>query len=647
MTYAPTPEQRAIIDHDHHRDGRVLAGPGTGKSATVVALVARLCSLPVPPRIRLLTFTRAATAELAEKVAGSPDAELERPSTVHSFAIASLLRNPGSAVFPQPLRIADDWELDQIIQPDLKNLVGGGVTKNDVKRKLLPEMAAGWESLEPRPRADISDELRSRFLGIFQQHRRVYAYTLLAQLPDLLRQALETHTDLKGLDHEFLVVDEYQDLNACDLRVLSLLAENGTAIFAVGDDEQSIYGFRMAAPEGILRFLTDYPGAADYQLTLSHRCGSEIIRWARHVIESDPDRPAQPARLATPEGAAAGETAFLSFPGQVAEARGVAALVQRLIDNEGLAPADILIMSRGDHQGQFSAPIKEELDRHGISVDDPSWVDQVVCEDENRRVLLLGRLLCNRMDSLAWRGLLHLRANIGPTLIHAMYDRACGDGVTFAAALIASRCEDFPEVSEIVTKRASAYMDELTSWIDTHEPPSPLEVTTWGDWLRETFAADAPAQLSDEMKHLLTIADDAVDPSMALDRYMGQIVILAKDHAAASASGVRFMSMSMSKGLTVEASIVIGAEEGVIPSPRNEEAEERRLLYVAMTRARRYSYITMAARRTGPTARSGVGNVQTRRTPTPLLSTGPVRVQQGTTYLTRRWPPSTGHAGAA
>jgi DNA helicase-2/ATP-dependent DNA helicase PcrA len=264
VTYAPTPEQQAIIDHDHHRHGRVLAGPGTGKSATVVALVARLCSSARAPRIRLLTFTRAATAELAEKVAGSPDAELERPSTVHSFAIASLLTNPGSAAFPQPLRIADDWELDQIIQPDLKNLVGHGVTKNDVKRKLLPEMAAAWESLEPRLRPDISDELRSRFLGIFQQHRRVYAYTLLAELPDLLRQALETHDDLKGVDYEFLVVDEYQDLNACDLQVLAHLAANGTSIFGVGDDEQSIYGFRMAAPEDILRFLEEYWNSPDF-----------------------------------------------------------------------------------------------------------------------------------------------------------------------------------------------------------------------------------------------------------------------------------------------------------------------------------------------------------------------------------------------
>jgi len=454
--------------------------------------------------------------------------------------------------------------------------------------------------------------------------------------------------ELQGVNFEFLVVDEYQDLNACDLRVLSLLAANGTAIFGVGDDEQSIYGFRMAAPEGILRFLADYPGAADYRLTLSHRCGSDIVRWARHVLESDPDRPAQVARLTTPKGAAAGETAFLSFKSQTAEARGVADLVQRLIEEEDdLAPSDILVMSRGDYNGQFSGPIKEELNSHGISVDDPSWVDQVVCEDENRRVLLLVRLLCNRKDSLAWRGLLHLRAKIGLTLIRAIYGRARRDGMTFADALIASRAEDFPEVGRGVATRASAYIDEVVAWLDAHEPPSRLDVATWGDWLRETFEDNALAQLSDDLDHLLAIADEAVDLSAELDRYISQIVVLAKDHAAASASGVRFMSMAMSKGLTVEASIIIGGEDGVIPNPRSDEAEERRLLYVAMTRARRFSYVTMAARRTGPTARSGAGIVQERRTATPFLRTGPVRVEQGHDYLARRWPPSAGRAGAA
>jgi superfamily I DNA/RNA helicase len=94
MAYEPTPEQRLILEHQPDRHGRVLAGPGTGKSATVVDLIHRLLSRDgEQPRIRLLTFTRAATAELAGKVAAH-EAEVERPSTVHSFAISALLSNP-------------------------------------------------------------------------------------------------------------------------------------------------------------------------------------------------------------------------------------------------------------------------------------------------------------------------------------------------------------------------------------------------------------------------------------------------------------------------------------------------------------------------------------------------------------------------
>jgi len=116
MPYRPTDEQTAILEYDLRRHARVLAGPGTGKSATLVALVDRLLGEANAPRIKLLTFTRAATAELAKKVSDHPAAAAERPSTVHSFAISILLRNPGTGDFPQPLRIADQWEESEIIR---------------------------------------------------------------------------------------------------------------------------------------------------------------------------------------------------------------------------------------------------------------------------------------------------------------------------------------------------------------------------------------------------------------------------------------------------------------------------------------------------------------------------------------------------
>jgi DNA helicase-2/ATP-dependent DNA helicase PcrA len=149
--------------------------------------------------------------------------------------------------------------------------------------------------------------------------------------------------------------------------------------------------------------------------------------------------------------------------------------------------------------------------------------------------------------------------------------------------------------------------------------------------------ADALSPVSNELVALLGIVDDAVEADVALPRFLGQIQPLAKDHASAQASGVRFLTMGMSKGLTVEASIIIGAEEGIIPDPRGNEGEERRLLYVGLTRAKRFSYVTWATRRTGPTARAGSPRVQARRLVSRLLRGGPVETQNGQTYIRSRW----------
>lgn len=323
MPYEPTPEQRAILSHDYRRHARVLAGPGTGKSATLVAMVDHLLEDNPALRIKLLTFTRAATAELAKKVSEHPAAAAERPSTIHSFSISVLLQNPGTGDFPEPLRIADQWEDDEIVRPTLARLIGVRVDK---LKGLIWEMASNWESLHPHESPRVNPDHRARFSGAWSEHRQVYGYTLLAELPYALLQALEHHQHLDGVEYNLLVVDEYQDLNACDLSVLHKIAERGCSIIGAGDDDQSIYAFWRAAPEGIRRFPEDYPGCALYPLSITQRCGSRIIAWATHVIEGDRGRPAGRPRLTTAAGLPPGEVVLLHFGGEIAEARGVAEL---------------------------------------------------------------------------------------------------------------------------------------------------------------------------------------------------------------------------------------------------------------------------------------------------------------------------------
>jgi DNA helicase-2/ATP-dependent DNA helicase PcrA len=332
--------------------------------------------------------------------------------------------------------MADDWENDKLVLPSLARRMNIGVKQ---LRALFRELQANWESLIPEDDPNISEELRARFLGAWHEHRRVYGYTLLSELPYLLRQALIDHPDLVGLDYDLLLVDEYQDLNPCDLEVLRRIAERGCSILAAGDEDQSIYSFRKAAPEGIRRFASDYPGAAIYPLTVTRRCGRRIVAWARSVIEGDPDRDTGRPRLRAAENAEDGEVGILAFNRQDQESAGVADLIQHLIKDEQIPPGEILVLSRGDRAGLFSAPIKSILEERGITVCDPDVVKRALENPDNRRSLEVLRLMARRDDSLAWAALCELTPGVGTAFVDYVYMKAASARDGFGSTLLDCR----------------------------------------------------------------------------------------------------------------------------------------------------------------------------------------------------------------
>ena len=610
----------------------MLAGPGTGKSATLVALVEQLLAGNPAPRIKLITFTRAATAELAKKVSDHPAAAAERPSTMHSFSISVLLRNPGTGNFPKPLRIADTWEDNEIVKRTLARRIDVRVTKLD---DLVREMASNWEFLEQRALPKVDPAHRARFLAAWHEHREVYGYTLLAELPFALRQALHDHAGLDGVDYDFLIVDEYQDLNACDLEVLHLIAQRGCAIIAAGDDDQSIYSFRYAAPAGIRRFCQDYPGAATYPLTVTQRCGSRIIEWASYVIPGDLERPANRPALHSAQGSPPGEVALLEFDDEIAEARGVAEIVHQLIHSDHVPPEEILLLLRGDHNGTFSRPIKQALDDREVAYSDPDAVIRMLGEEENRRMLATFRLLVNNRDSLAWATLLHLAPGIGQSCAEYVYERARERRVQFGQALWEAYEAVFPDAPRTST-RVGTLLRTVTSWIEAHQPPAEMPEGGWGNWMAEVAGDGFAPAPSDELRTLLLALDGIVDQDRDLSRYLSQITPLGKDRAVAESKGVRIMTMIGSKGLTVRATIVAGLDDGIVPRPDADLNEERRLVYVAMTRAKEFLFGTWAGRRSGPTARAGGQSARDWRQHSHFFNGGPVQSEDGRNYLRRR-----------
>lgn len=626
MPFNPTDEQQAVINHPPGQHGRVIAGPGTGKSATAVALAERLVANgEEASKVKFLTFTRAATAELAKKLASAEAERFEKPSTIHSFAIGTLLRNPGIAVFPQPLRIPDKYEYKTLIRPHLAKLAVVGQKTLD---KLVREMAAKWTSLNPEEHPQVTPEERARFMGAWLQHRRVFGYTLLDELPDLLRIGLRDHQDIEGIDYKIMIVDEYQDLNACDLEIMNRLAERAIAILAIGDDDQSIYSFRKAHPAGIRQFLQVFDGSRDYKLTFCHRCPSAIVNWAQFVIQGDIDREVRPTPTCRPE--AEGTTALLRFRGNVSEAKGVADLVGWLIDAKHLPPSEILILTRTDLNGTFTTPIKEKLRQRDIPISDPNSVEVMLSDVGVRRLLSILRLKADSSDSLAWWTIILLRKGMGPSFIQMVFGRAVGGNITFGQALAELATGQFADMKPVMRERAIQLWEETNSILGAVQLPA--EAVSWGEWIINEIQNRRLPDCLEEFKQLLIEIDAVVETDCDLNRYLSQVAPLGRDIAQAKSEGVRFMTMTSSKGLTVRATIIVGVDNDLIPRPEEDLAEERRLLYVAMTRSQEYLFLTWSNIRRGPAARSGRVNVGARQ-PSEFLRGGPVESEDGPTFI--------------
>ena len=335
-----TDEQKRIMQHDPTKHACILAGPGTGKSSTIISYVCNIKDKNPEKNIRLLTFTRAANTELTDKIVKSGKDTINS-STVHSFSISVLLNNPGTGGLPEPIRVADDWEWNLLIRKDLSSRLGIFINEVD---KLKNEMSASWESLTAIQDDSIPQELRAKFMGLWEEHRKIFGYSLLSELPFRLKTALEGNSDLDLGKIDLLAIDEYQDLNACDLSCFRQISQRGTTIIAIGDDDQSIYKFRKAHPDGIRNFSKEYK-AQVYPLSVSHRCSKSILDWANFVIGGDTSRAKRPL-LSPSKNNPKGVIGYLVFNRESSEVEGIVKLLSWLVKSKNVPLEEILILTR-------------------------------------------------------------------------------------------------------------------------------------------------------------------------------------------------------------------------------------------------------------------------------------------------------------
>ena len=596
-------QQDSIQSSSHHR--LLVAGPGTGKSATILRFIEYAVEhLEVKPSsIAVLTFTRAATSELKAKTAALHLGD-ENPmiSTLHGFSLRQLMKNFRNVEYlPTDFVVADDQNERDIIHEDIKRMLDLRAIVDC--RNLFNRLASNWETLN----ADRSDWMTTftnpQFIGAWQEHRGIYGYALRSELVYQFKKLLE-QVEAPNLDGpiEFLVVDEYQDLNKCDLRVIEMLVERGARLFCAGDDDQSIYGFRYAFPEGIRSFGRDYTDTKEFVFNECYRCGANILHAALNVIEQDYNRIQKKLTSVTDDP---GSVHLLRLPHQRAEATAISRLIQQLNTQRAIPYGEIIILLRSDHNKAFSRVIADELSAAGTPVLTKHSQFGLLETRDGRYFAALTRLSENQGNDLAIRTILNHTYGIGRATIDAIYNLAKTERCRF---------------SEICRRIAAGQIGDNTNANRARPPLSRLFEFDWAGFPEiEDFSrqVDALVGLIPDYDPEFPTHLDGLLQSMRIESLSDFVMMVSEivgttEQELEATQAVRIMSMHQAKGLSAEVVFVVAVEDEYVPG-RGEPEEERRLLYVSMTRARRYLFLTYCAQRDGQQARTGNSNGCRRR----------------------------------
>ena len=551
------------------------------------------------------------------------DGEAVRVSTLHSYALRELLRQ-GAAGLPLPVRVVGDWEERWVIEEELARLLKRGVL--DVRDAIL-RLADDWDTLAADGDGWEDGFPDPQFLDAWRRHREVYGYTLRPELVYQLLSELRTNPEFSpATPCEVALVDEYQDLNLCDLTTIRTLATRAEAeVFAAGDDDQSIYSFRHAHPVGIRNFVSDYPGASGPILTECLRCGQAIVDLANWLIAQEAGR--VPKYLVSVTDWP-GEVHLLRFHDQNSEARDIANLVRAEVD-AGTQPENVLILLRSDPDGRVSRTIVEALATQRIR----AYLPRAAQGEQERVQALLEYLILSqaleeedRIDDLALRSLLQLEPNgVGPTRLWAVTRYCLERGVRFAAAF--DRFRD--EAAAFPGNGLPGLLEAVDSILDRATEFQQRADETFEDWL--TRIADALGIAGDDLDTVLVIGAQAQAEierqaaeglqGMTFAQAMAASMSKVADTLPPAYPGfVTITTMHGAKGLSADIVFVLQAEDEALPGDAAGIAydESRRLLYVSLTRARKKLFVGACERRVGPQRFIGAAEV-VRRTLTRFL----------------------------
>ncbi len=618
-------QREAVLTHDGPL--LIVAGAGSGKTRAMTYRIANLMETGVPAyNILALTFTNKAAKEMQRRVeeltkGGAEDAWI---GTFHSVCVRILRRDIEKLGYKRSFVIYDDddqqrvlkdlfkrFDIDekQISLREVKRLIG------DAKNKLLD--ADGWFAQSGKDRR--AQTLHDLFLAYDARLRQANAL----DFDDLLNKTLELLLEHPPvLEHyrqrfRYVHVDEYQDTNMAQYHLVKLITQESRNLCVVGDDDQSIYGWRGADIRNILEFQNDFPEAKVVKLEQNYRSTQTILSAANKLITNNSQR--MPKELWT-EGSKGDKIRFAAAGDEREEAAWICEHIRRLRGRK-VPYGQVAVLYRMHAQSRV---LEEMMMRAGI----PYRVyggTRFYDRKEIKDALAYLRLMVNPDDDVALKRIINTpKRAIGDATVAMLEAQAESlNGPLYHALL------DLPDTLGSRPRKCVESFRDMMDLLNEKRKEMPL-----GDFaklmLDETglikeYAESADEDMLAKRDNLLEFlgavnefASKSDDPS--LEAYLENVALVTDlDMQEDAPQYVTLMTLHSAKGLEYRAVFIAGLEDGLIPSGRarmeGEERleEERRLLYVGITRAREYLYLTRARHR-------AIFNQAARNQPSPFLS---------------------------
>lgn len=596
-------EQRAAVEFING-PVLILAGAGTGKTRVLTTRMAHIlsCGLAYPSQILAVTFTNKAAAEMRERVGGL----LNQPTeglwlgTFHAIAVRILRRHAEVVGLKPNFTILDTDDQQRLIKQILKS-------ENIDEGKNPPRMVLSVIS-QKKDRVEFATALDQipgrnwidRIYSLYQDRLKTLNAVDFGDLLLYCIQLFQDHHEiLKTYQEQFhyIMVDEYQDTNIAQYLWLRLLAQGHNNICCVGDDDQSIYGWRGAEIGNILRFEKDFPGATIIRLEQNYRSTTHILGAASGLIEKNKGR--------------LGKTLWTEIDGgekilirgtwdSEDEARFIGDEVETAQRQE-IPLAKMAVLVRAGYQTR-------EFEDRFLTLGIPYKVIgglRFYERQEIRDAMAYMRLVNQPDDGLAFERIINTpRRGIGATTLQLIHTYARENAISLpqAARLL---CETDSIRGSARTALRTFFLD-LDRWQNSLQNDHHVTVTKTvldesgytGMW-REDKSPDAPGRL-ENLKELIR----AMEEFDTLGGFLEHVSLVMDATKKDQADMILIMTLHAAKGLEFDTVFLSGWEEGLFPHPRaldekGQEGleEERRLAYVGITRARRKAIITFALNR--------------------------------------------------